>query len=214
MATDPNTREQIEPGVMGETDPAEQRLLENMSHIAAGYALAKGGGTLGESLYNKISSKLSSAGSTIGDVHKLAGLTSEESAAVKKLLPSQEPTEAGTRIREMWGDMAKEQSGTSPKVIAEYKNPEVFRETPKIEVFSKGVQKGAGTIWGVRGDPKVLLKEFGDPAPGSVPESILRAKGIPLPAQASLVGFGLRQASPDSYSQLQSIKDKLQNESK
>lgn len=68
---------------------------------------------------------------------------------------------------------------------------------PKIEAFVKGIQKsptGDIKIWGVKGPPKMLEAEFGDAAPGSVPEHILREKGI-LPEQVSVP-----QNAPNSYS--------------
>lgn len=61
---------------------------------------------------------------------------------------------------------------------------------PKIEAFIKGIQKGPEgdvKIWGVKGPPELLKQHFGDEAPGSVPESVLRAKGI-LPQQISVPG--------------------------
>lgn len=50
-----------------------------------------------------------------------------------------------------------------------------------IEVYVKGIQKGPkgdAKIWGVKGPPELLKAQFGDAAPGSVPEHILREKGF------------------------------------
>ena len=58
--------------------------------------------------------------------------------------------------------------------------------TPKIEVYSKGTMgKGpnAVTIWGVRGDPAEISKLGFGPDPASIPENILREKGVPLPGE-------------------------------
>lgn len=70
--------------------------------------------------------------------------------------------------------------------------------TPKIEAFVKGIQKGPSgdvKIWGVKGPPELLKSTFGDEAPGSVPEHILRAKGI-LPEQVIIP-----QNAPNSYAE-------------
>jgi len=70
---------------------------------------------------------------------------------------------------------------------------------PKIEAFLKGIQKspsGDVKIWGVKGPPELLKSEFGDAAPGSVPEHILRAKGI-LPAQINVPS----QVAPNAYAE-------------
>lgn len=78
--------------------------------------------------------------------------------------------------------------------------PEMEGMAPKIEVFSKGVQKGGDkpfTIWGVKGKPEDLLKEFGDANPGSVPEHILREKGLLPDTQVDASG----QFSPNSYAE-------------
>jgi hypothetical protein len=71
---------------------------------------------------------------------------------------------------------------------------------PKITAYVKGIQKGAPgsksvEIWGVKGEPEDLMKEFGDAAPGSVPEHVLRAKGI-LPEQVSIP-----QNAPNAYAE-------------
>jgi len=51
-----------------------------------------------------------------------------------------------------------------------------------IVVYIKGIQKGINgaqePIYGVRGPAEKLLSEFGDANPGSVPASVLRAKGL------------------------------------
>jgi len=57
----------------------------------------------------------------------------------------------------------------------------------EVTAFVKGIQKGAPgsegvKIYGVKGSPAKLKELFGDEAPGSVPENVLRDKGI-LPAQ-------------------------------
>jgi hypothetical protein len=71
----------------------------------------------------------------------------------------------------------------------------------EVTAFVKGVQKGApGTegvkIYGVKGSPARLKELFGDEAPGSVPESVLRAKGILPSTSIQMPG----QASPNPYS--------------
>ena len=70
----------------------------------------------------------------------------------------------------------------------------------KVEVYVKGIQKGAPggsgdvKIYGVKGDPAKLKELFGDEAPGSVPESILQQKGL-LPSPA----HRYPQQSPNGY---------------
>lgn len=69
---------------------------------------------------------------------------------------------------------------------------------PKIEAYIKGIQKspkGDVKIWGVKGPPELLKEHFGDEAPGSVPENILRDKGI-LPEQVSIP-----QNAPNAYAE-------------
>lgn len=59
--------------------------------------------------------------------------------------------------------------------------PEMEGNAPKVEVFSKGVQKGGSqpvTIWGVRGDPEEVAKLGFGPEPGSVPENVLQQHGL------------------------------------
>src|SRR5258708_1069725 len=76
---------------------------------------------------------------------------------------------------------ALEGLGEAGEVTLGRSAPEMEGLPSKIEVFSKGVQKGGEkpvTIWGVKGSPEDLLKEFGDANPGSVPEHILKAKGL------------------------------------
>jgi len=78
--------------------------------------------------------------------------------------------------------------------------PEMEGMAPKIEVFSKGVQKspeGGFTIWGVKGKPEDLLKEFGDANPGSVPENILRTKGLLPEMKVNVPG----QSAPNRYAE-------------
>lgn len=70
----------------------------------------------------------------------------------------------------------------------------------EVTAYVKGVQKGApGTedvkIYGVKGSPEKLKELFGDEAPGSVPESVLREKGI-LPAQTVNIP---QQNAPNAY---------------
>jgi hypothetical protein len=70
---------------------------------------------------------------------------------------------------------------------------------PKIEAFVKGIQKGPNgdvKIWGVKGPPELLKSHFGDEAPGSVPEDVLRAKGI-LPQQTTIAP----QNAPNPYAE-------------
>jgi len=69
----------------------------------------------------------------------------------------------------------------------------------EVTAYVKGIQKGApGTegvkIYGVKGSPEKLKELFGDEAPGSVPESILRQKGI-LPADT----VNIPQNAPNAY---------------
>jgi hypothetical protein len=72
----------------------------------------------------------------------------------------------------------------------------------KIEVYVKGIQKGAPggsgdvKIYGVKGKPEQLKAMFGDEAPGSVPEHILQQKGL-LPAP----GPQIPQAAPTGYAE-------------
>ena len=80
--------------------------------------------------------------------------------------------------------------------------PEMEGAAPdEVTAYVKGIQKGApGTegvkIYGVKGSPAKLKELFGDEAPGSVPEHILRAKGI-LPADTVNVPT---QNAPNTYS--------------
>lgn len=93
------------------------------------------------------------------------------------------------------------------------KAPEMEGMPAKIQVFSKGVM-GKGTpnettIWGVKGDPKDLLKEFGDEAPGSVPEHILKAKGL-LPDTSI---DATSQEAPNSFAKGGEVMDKTKTNS-
>ena len=94
---------------------------------------------------------------------------------------------------------------------------EIGRLAPKMEgtedeitAFVKGIQKNPNgpdiKIYGVKGPKELLLKEFGDEAPGSVPESVLRDKGI-LPSQS----INIPQNSPNAYS-LGGFIDKLKSD--
>jgi len=71
--------------------------------------------------------------------------------------------------------------------------------SPKIEAYIKGIQKNPNgadiKIWGVKGEPSALKEAFGDEAPGSVPEQVLRDKGI-LPASTDASA----QPAPNRYS--------------
>ncbi len=135
MPTDPNIREQIEPGIMGNTDPVEQKLLENLSHLAAGYSLAKMGGSAAEAIYQKIASKLSSANNAANSmdaIHQLAGLTPEESTVAKSLadkaieVNDKNPDHFAPILRQKWGLAAQEQSGTSFEARGHYIDPQNF----------------------------------------------------------------------------------------
>lgn len=108
MPENKDIREQIEPGVMGETDPAEQKILENLAHVAAGYYLAKTGGNVGEFLINKIGSKLTATKSALegGDILQMAGLTPDEMGAIKNIPPSQRDTIFARSLRGEWSDLA------------------------------------------------------------------------------------------------------------
>jgi hypothetical protein len=72
----------------------------------------------------------------------------------------------------------------------------------KVEVYVKGIQKGAPggsgdvKIYGVKGKPEQLKAMFGDEAPGSVPEHVLQAKGL-LPQSSPTIP----QPSPNAYAQ-------------
>ena len=81
----------------------------------------------------------------------------------------------------------------------------------EVTAYVKGIQKGApGTegvkIYGVKGSPAKLKELFGDEAPGSVPEHILRAKGI-LPADT----MNIPQNAPNAYAK-GGIVDKLKSD--
>jgi hypothetical protein len=80
---------------------------------------------------------------------------------------------------------------------------------PKVEAFIKGVQKSPNgnevKIWGVRGDPDEIAKLGYGSDPGSVPEHILRAKGV-LPEQVNIP-----QNAPNTYSD-GGIVDKLKSD--
>ena len=71
--------------------------------------------------------------------------------------------------------------------------------SPKVEAFIKGVQKSPNgndiKIWGVRGDPDEISKLGYGSDPASVPEHILRQKGI-LPATVDAAG----QNAPNAFS--------------
>lgn len=70
--------------------------------------------------------------------------------------------------------------------------------TPKVEAFIKGVQKSPNgnevKIWGVRGDPSEISKLGYGSDPASVPENILREKGV-LPTTVDATN----QLSPTGY---------------
>lgn len=60
--------------------------------------------------------------------------------------------------------------------------PEMEGEAPKITAYVKAIQKNPNgpdiKLYGVNGSPEDLMREFNDPNPGSVPEQVLRDKGI------------------------------------
>ena len=68
---------------------------------------------------------------------------------------------------------------------------------PKVQPFIKGIQKSPNgneiKIWGVRGDPDEIAKLGYGTDPGSVPEHILRGKGL-LPEQVNVP-----QNAPNAY---------------
>jgi hypothetical protein len=91
------------------------------------------------------------------------------------------------------GEAGEVTLGKAAPAMEETTNPE------EVTAFVKGIQKGAPgeegvKIWGVKGAPEKLKALFGDEAPGSVPENILREKGI-LPPQVSVPG----QLAPNAY---------------
>ena len=69
-----------------------------------------------------------------------------------------------------------------------------------IKVIVKGIQKGKDCAemkdYGVEGKPEFLQKHFNDPAPASVPEAELRAKGF-LPAETK----SFPRNSPNGYAE-------------
>jgi hypothetical protein len=83
------------------------------------------------------------------------------------------------------GEMAL---GGTPEALAGAKAVQSGLEAPQsgITVFIKGIQKGVNgeqiPIYGVKGPANELKALFGDEAPGSIPESILRTKGL-IPEQ-------------------------------
>src|ERR1035437_190566 len=77
------------------------------------------------------------------------------------------------------GEAGEAALGGTPEAIAGAKA--VSKGLQDIEVYIKGIQKigdAQEPIYGVRGPAEKLLAEFGDADPGSVPEHILRQKGL------------------------------------
>jgi hypothetical protein len=79
-------------------------------------------------------------------------------------------------------------------------------ETPKIEAYIKGIQKGMKgspdvKIWGVKGAPEEIAKLGFGKDPGSIPEHILRAKGV-LPES-----IDVPQNAPHAYSEGGTVKN-------
>lgn len=70
--------------------------------------------------------------------------------------------------------------------------------SPKVEAFVKGIQKSPNgnevKLWGVRGDPEEIAKIGYGSDPATIPEHVLRAKGI-LPATVDATV----QNAPNSY---------------
>jgi hypothetical protein len=77
--------------------------------------------------------------------------------------------------------------------------PEMEDAPDQVQAFIKGVQKNPNgadiKIWGVKGPPEILKSMFGDEAPGSVPEAVLKEKGILPSASINVPG----QTSPNTY---------------
>lgn len=98
------------------------------------------------------------------------------------------PVASALNAPKMEEDIAGATTHDVGAVAAPLTNPLV--NTPKLEVYSKGTMgKGTAnpvTIWGVRGDPAEIEKLGFGPDPASIPESVLRAKGIPLPGEAPI----------------------------
>jgi hypothetical protein len=68
---------------------------------------------------------------------------------------------------------------------------------PKVEAFVKHIQKGPSgdvKLWGVKGDPEEVAKLGYGPDPATIPENVLRDKGV-LPTQVSVP-----QNAPNPYS--------------
>lgn len=79
---------------------------------------------------------------------------------------------------------------------------------PKIEVYSKGVQKGGAnpiTIWGVKGDPEEVAKLGFGPDPASIPENVLQKHGL-LPEMKIDASD---QNSPNTFADGGVVKDYL-----
>jgi hypothetical protein len=108
-------------------------------------------------------------------------------------------------------EMAPEMMGSEAGEVSLGSAPEMEGMPSKIQVFSKGIQKGGSepiTIWGVKGSPEDLMREFGDPNPGSVPESVLKAKGLLPDTSVSIP----TEMSPNSYAQGGEIEDSADKE--
>lgn len=104
---------------------------------------------------------------------------------------------------------AAEEVGPALKGLGEAGEVTLGRVAPKMEgaladevtPFVKGIQKGAKgsedvKIWGVKGPAGKLKALFGDEAPGSVPENVLREKGI-LPTST----MSVPQNAPNAYAE-------------
>jgi hypothetical protein len=85
------------------------------------------------------------------------------------------------------GNAGEAALGATPEVVAGANA--VSKGLSDITVYIKGIQKGINgaqePIYGVRGPAEKLLAEFGDANPGSVPKSVLQAKGL-LPKDVPL----------------------------
>jgi hypothetical protein len=137
------TRDNLEPGIMGDTTPREMNSLKALNDIGQGFFAGKMGTGLAEGMNG------------LGE-----------------------------------GGFAR--LGNAPKMETPLTGPD------GITVFEKGVQKGINgakqTLWGVKGTPEALMKHFNDPAPATVPEHILRAKGF-LPADVKMIP----KSAPNNY---------------